>query len=130
MSPDRISLMSVALSAVLGIVLTVVGLSVLTENIYAGVFYAAIGVAQVLISGLLVAFTRGKSGQEFGNVMVMGWWWTLSVGIAGLALFTSPLFIISLTYSVASIAFAAIWVVLGIFNIWLLVSKVGAEIVV
>ncbi|MDI6819577.1 MAG: hypothetical protein QMC89_01545 [Candidatus Hodarchaeaceae archaeon] len=130
MKPERISLMSVIFFALLGIVLVVVGASALDESIYAGTIYAVIGAAQVLISVLTFAFTRGKIKREFGNTMVLGCWWILSVGIAGLALFTSPLFAISPVYSVVSSLFAVIWVVLGAFNMWLMVSKVGAEIVV
>lgn len=130
MRPERISSASVTFFALLGIVLILVGIPALRESTYTGTIYIVIGAVQVLISGLTHFFTRGKIGREFGNIMVSGCWWILSVGIAGIALFASPLFTISPAYSAVSILFAAIWLVLGALNVWLMVSKVGAEIVV
>lgn len=130
MRPERVCSASVALAALLGLLLVIIGIPAYPENPYTGIIYVVIGVAQILVVGVLLGFARGKSGRDFGNVAVVGCWWILSVGIAALALFTSPLLVISTLYVAVSTVLAAIWVILGAVNIWLMVTRLGAEIVV
>lgn len=116
--------------AVLGLILLVLGLLTYSESVYTGVVYVVIGFFQIIIPIIVLVRAGGKTGSEFGDVTVMGCWWTLSVGIAGLALFPSPLLRVSMTYAAVSSIFAALWIVLGAISIRFAISETGAKLVV
>lgn len=114
----------------LGLILLVMGLLIYSESIYAGVVYMIIGFFQILIPAFAVIRMSGKKGADLGNVIVMASWWILSVGIAGVALFTSPLLAVSLVYTAISTILAILWIVLSAISIKFAISETGARLVV
>lgn len=115
---------------VLGLILLIMGSLIYSESVYTGVVYMVIGLSQIIIPAFALVRISGKTGSELGNVMVMGCWWILSIGIAGLALFTSPLLAVSTAYTAVSTIIAVLWIILSVVSIKFAISETGARLVV
>lgn len=121
-----------AILSVVALVLIVLGVTALSANVYTGIIYIVVGGIQLLGAALL--FPRIANVEEpkvVGNRSVQANWIVLSLGIAGMALFLAPFFRLE-TMVVSYIAFilCVVSVLLGAFNIFSAVKKVGARMVV
>jgi hypothetical protein len=121
-----------AILSVVALVLIVLGVTVLSANVYTGIIYIVVGGIQLLGAALL--FPRIANVEEpkvVGNRSVQANWIVLSLGITGVALFLAPFFRLE-TMVISYIAFilCVVSVLLSAFNIFSAVKKVGARMVV
>lgn len=127
----RFSAMAKWVFLVLGVILLLLGVGAVGENAYAAGVYMLIGMAQAIIAGTGMIRTRGvKDSKEFGDKTVQHSWWILSVGLASLALVTSPFLSAPLLLELPAGAVSLVWIVLGAVTIYIAVERAGAEIVV
>ena len=116
---------------VLGIILLLLGLGAIGENVYAAGVYVIVGIVQILIAGTGLTRTRGLDElKQVGNITVQHSWWVLSVGLASLALVTSPFLDTSLVLKLPASIISIVWIVLGAVTIYVSVERVDAELVV
>lgn len=112
--------------ALLGAIFIVLGAAVVGRNLYAGITGLMIGPIQIVIALTSIARIRSRERLiEKGNVNVMHSWWILSVGIAVLVIFTSPLARIGIGSWIGG-TIGALWMILGSLSVYLSMKFTGA----
>ncbi len=116
---------------ILPFIIVVLGLLNWSENVYTGIIYVVVGALQFL-SAIFVypRIAKVADAQMVGNRVVQQNWLILSLGIAGMALFSAPFFKIE-PASIPYITFiiSTVLVILSGFNILMAVRKVKARMV-
>ena len=89
----KLPYISSAISAVLGLVILVIGVTVFSGWIYAMIMYVLVGIMLLLfaVTGAL-RLRRTNEAIRAGEICITHGWWIFSTGVGGIMVYVAPFF--------------------------------------
>ena len=128
----KLPLYSSIISAILGIVILVIGVTVFTGWIYAMIMYVLVGIMLLVFAvGGFLRLKRANSVTKAGEVCITHGWWIFSSGLGGIIVYVAPFFSKGApTLGVAAAVASALAMVFGLMIVIHANRKMGVRLTV